>query len=40
MPTASRRGRRRLRDSGISTVTASSAKAITGALIRNTEPHQ
>ena len=37
----SRSGRRaRLRDSGSSRVTASSASAITGPLIRNTEPHQ
>ncbi len=36
----SSRGRRALRDSGISTATASSASAITGTLIRNTEPHQ
>jgi hypothetical protein len=40
MPTGSSLGRAALRDSGIRSDTASSATAITGTLMRNTEPHQ
>jgi hypothetical protein len=39
-PSKSTRGRRALRDSGISSATATRATTTTGTLIRKTEPHQ
>ena len=40
MPSGSRRRRSLLRDSGSRTMTATSATATMGTLMRNTEPHQ